>query len=157
VVTGDEQLVNGSDPITRNEVETLRVASVAQQAVLRAEMVELKATLRADIVELKSDVRLLDQGGTRGIGGVQSSITDVVKDVADLKGEIRSLKSDMDNRFESHTKVHEDDRKARIDSDDKRDIALKSSRRFTYTTTIAAIVAMAIVISMLVEVLRTLH
>jgi hypothetical protein len=58
----------------------------------------------------------LDDHGSRGVGTVQAQLTDVIKDVTELKAE-------MNNRFTEHQRQHERD-------EDKRTTARRWSMGF---------------------------
>lgn len=50
--------------------------------------------------QLRSELIRIDDHGTRGIGTIQAQLTEVVKDVTELKGE-------MNSRFREHQRQHE--------------------------------------------------
>lgn len=50
--------------------------------------------------QLRSELIRIDDHGTRGIGTIQAQLTEVVKDVTELKGEVNS-------RFAEHQRQHE--------------------------------------------------
>lgn len=60
---------------------------------------ELWVTQR-EFDQLRGEVTRLDDHGTRGVGIVQQQLTDVIKDVLELKTEISS-------RFAEHQRQHE--------------------------------------------------
>ena len=86
-----------TDDVSRGEFDLLRQIVAANQARLEG----------------------IDLGGTRGVGVVQAQLTDVVKDLVELK-------SDVSARFDAHQRVHDQDERNRA-----------SARRFTVTTTLA--------------------
>jgi hypothetical protein len=62
---------------------------------------------RRELDQLRSDVIRLDEHGTRGVTVVQSQLTDVIRDVVELKAEINS-------RFSDHARQHERDEDQRL-------------------------------------------
>lgn len=50
--------------------------------------------------QLRAEVTRIDDHGTRGIGTIQTQLTEVVKDVTELKSEVNS-------RFAEHQRQHE--------------------------------------------------
>lgn len=85
------------------------------EPVSRAEFGMLAATVSENARRLDT----IDQGGTRGVGVVQQQLMD-------LKGDVTELRT----RFEAHEGDHKDEAKARL-----------SSRRWAWSTAIAALVA----------------
>ncbi len=62
---------------------------------------------RRELDLLRAELMRLDDHGTRGVGVVQSQLTDVIKDVVELK-------SEMTSRFAEHSRLHERDEDRRI-------------------------------------------
>lgn len=81
----------------------------------------------------------IDDHGTRGVTGLQAQMTEVVKDLAELK-------ADVNARFEAHTRQHDQDRRERV-----------TGRRWLIGTGIAGLMAMSAVAGLLVEVLMHVH
>lgn len=94
---------------------------------------------RRELDQLREDVRRLDEHGTRGIGVVQAQLTDVVKNLAEMKSEVNT-------RFEAHQRVHDRDEQARV-----------SGRRWMIATTATMLGGLAGVLGLLVEILQHLH
>jgi hypothetical protein len=103
---------------------------VSDDLVTRGEFELLRQMVSANETRIAS----IDQSGTRGVGIVQQQLTDVVKDLVELKAE-------MNARFDAHMKTHEQDERDRV-----------SARRYTLTTVIAAL---AIIVGLLLNI--TLH
>ena len=99
---------------------------------------DLPAT-RREVDILRDEVHRLDDHGSRGVGAIQTQLTDLVKDLAEMK-------SEMNNRFEAHQRVHDQDHRDRI-----------SGRRWLITTGIAGLVSMATVVGLLIEILSKVH
>lgn len=53
-----------------------------------------------ELDQLRAEVIRIDDHGTRGVGTIQAQLTEVVKDVTELKGE-------MNSRFREHQQQHE--------------------------------------------------
>jgi hypothetical protein len=66
---------------------------------------DVYATQR-EVDQLRAEIVRIDDHGTRGIGVVQTQLTDVIKDVTELKAE-------MNARFSSHQQQHDRDETAR--------------------------------------------
>jgi hypothetical protein len=103
---------------------------VTDDLVTRGEFELLRQMVTTNETRLAS----IDQGGTRGVGIVQSQLTDVVKDLVELKADINA-------RFDAHMKTHEQDERDRV-----------TARRYTLTTIIAA---MAVIVGLLLNI--TVH
>jgi hypothetical protein len=94
-----------------------------EEMVTRRELDILRA--QADEKHREQDMRLaaLDQGGSRGVIGLQVQLQDLTK-------EVTRLRADMDHRFDAHEQEHKDDSRARV-----------VSRRWLTGSIIAAIAA----------------
>ena len=98
--------------------------------VTRGEFELLKQIVASNQARLEG----IDSGGTKGVAVVQSQLTDVVKDLAELKGEV-------DKRFDAHMREHALEAQARI-----------AARRWAIGTAIAGL---AIIVTLLLNI--TLH
>ena len=94
---------------------------------------------RREVDMLRDDLHRMDSEGTRGIGGIQIQMTDLVKDVAELKTE-------MSARFAAHQRVHDQDHTDRV-----------TGRRWLIGTGVAGLAAMAAVMAMLYDILQHIH
>ncbi len=74
---------------------------------------------RRELDLLRADLVRLDEYGGRGFGQIQSQLTDVIKDVVELKSELTS-------RFAEHSRLHERD-------EDQRTSARRWSLAFAVT------------------------
>lgn len=92
-----------------------------------------------ELDQLRDELHRLDDHGSRGVGVIQAQLTDLVKDLTELK-------VNVDTRFDAHQRVHDQDRRERI-----------SGRRWFIGTAIAGLTGFAAVIGLLVEVLRQVH
>jgi hypothetical protein len=88
---------------------------------------------------LRAELHRLDDHGSRGIGSIQTQLTDLVKDVTELKTEVNS-------RFDSHQRVHDQDKIDRI-----------NGRRWLIATIIGAAASIAGLYFMMVQVLQSIH
>jgi hypothetical protein len=95
----------------------------------------LRDQVRANQLRLND----IDDHGTKGVASLQVQLTELVKDVLELKG-------DMNTRFTSHEKVHETDVKNRV-----------SGRRWLIGTGIAGILSLATVVGLLFDILTHIH
>lgn len=113
--------------------------------------------LRQMVAASSSRLDSIDTSGTRGVGVVQAQLTDVVKDLADLKSEVNTrfhevglrfdaMTADVDGQFTDHRRVHEQERRDRV-----------SARRWIIGTGLAGVASMSAVIGLLVEILRHVH
>lgn len=97
------------------------------------------AASRREVDLLREDLHRIDAHGSRGVGVLQNQLTELVKDLTEMK-------ADLSTRFEAHQRVHDQDHADRI-----------SGRRWLITTGIAGLAAMGTVIAMLADVLSHLH
>lgn len=91
---------------------------------------------RREVDQLREDLRRIDEHGTRGIGVLQTQLTDVVKNVTEMKAEVNA-------RFEAHQRVHDRDEQLRI-----------SGRRWTIATAATMLGGLATTLGLLVDVLQ---
>ena len=90
--------------------------------------------LQAIVAQVQARIEGVDSGGTKGVAVVQAQMTDVVRDLAELKAEV-------DKRFDVHLAQH---------AQDTRDRA--AARRWAVGTYLAAL---AIIVTLLLNI--TLH
>src|SRR5258708_26067490 len=87
------------EPVTRREVDMLKVASDVEHARIWAK------------------IESLDDHGSRGMGTLTTRMDGLIRDVADLKAEAKTdvgeLKTEMGARFEIHEKVQSQDTQSR--------------------------------------------
>ncbi len=57
---------------------------------------------RREVDQLREELRRLDDHGSRGVGSIQAQLTEVVRDLAELK-------ADTGIRFAEHLRHHEQD------------------------------------------------
>lgn len=97
------------------------------------------AASQREVDILRDELHRLDDHGSRGVGVIQTQLTDLVKDMTEMK-------SEMNSRFEAHQRVHDQDHNDRI-----------SGRRWLIGTGIAGIAAMAALVAMMWDVLQHVH
>ena len=97
------------------------------------------AATQREVDILREEVHRLDDHGSRGVGAIQAQLTDVVRDITELKAE-------MSTRFEAHQRVHDQDHRDRV-----------QGRRWLIGTAIAGLVAMAAALTLLVDILGHVH
>lgn len=113
--------------------------------------------LRQMVGTTQTRLETIDGTGTKGVAVVQAQLVDVVKDLADLKGEVNSrfaevglrfdgMKADVDGQFTAHRRVHEQEARDRI-----------TGRRWLVGIGLAGLASMSAVITLLVDVLGHLH
>jgi hypothetical protein len=88
----------------------------------------------------------IDRDGTRGVMALQAQLTDTIKDITELKTELHSFKGETSRWFEKHSNQHQQDMRDRT-----------SGRRWMIGTAIAGMLAMAAVLTLLVQVLQNVH
>ena len=96
-------------------------------------------SMRRDLDRLAARVDQMDQHGTRGVTAIQVQITDLVKDLAELKGETRAWQ-------EAHSAAHAQEARDRV-----------MGRRWLIGTGIAGIVAMATAVGLLIDIAAHVH
>lgn len=72
------------------------------------------AMLRDELRAVQARVDVIDQGGTRGVSGVAVQLTEVIKDVADVRAELRADVKDLRGDLANHRAEHEADARARV-------------------------------------------
>ena len=81
----------------------------------------------------------MDRDGTRGVAVLQAQLTDLAKDMAELKGESRTWQ-------QAHESQHQADAAERV-----------SGRRWLVTTAIAGLASMAAAIGLLIDIAAHVH
>lgn len=99
---------------------------------------DLPAT-RREMDMLRDELHRLDDHGSRGVGVMQTQMTDLVKDVTELKSEVNQ-------RFEAHRIEHEKAARERV-----------VGRRWLVGTGIAGLTAMTAMLALLFEILAKVH
>jgi hypothetical protein len=94
---------------------------------------------RRDFDRLSARVDAIDREGSRGVAVLQTQMTDLAKDVAELKGEASSWQA-------THERAHQAEARDRI-----------SGRRWLVTTGIAGLAAMATAIGLLIDIAAHIH
>lgn len=94
---------------------------------------------RREVDQLRDRIERIDDHGTRGVGALQTQVTDLVKDIAELK-------ADLNTRFEAHQRVHDQDHADRI-----------SGRRWLIATGLAGVSTMGGILALLWDILQHLH
>lgn len=107
-----------------------------EEMTTRREFDAEKFATRREFDQLLVRVDSMDQGGTRGVVAIQVQITDMVKDMTELK-------LDMGHRFEAVDIKFEDQRQERV-----------SSRRWLVSIGVAGIASMTAVIALLLTILH---
>lgn len=97
------------------------------------------AASQREVDQLRAELNRLDDHGTRGTQALLVQLTELVKDISEMKSEVNA-------RFESHQKVHDQDHKDR-----------QESRRWAIMAAITFIGVMAAVIGLLVDIAGKLH
>lgn len=96
-------------------------------------------SLRRDLDRLTARVEQMDQGGTRGVGVLSAQVTDLAKDLVELKTETRGYEA-------AHQLEHEKERSARV-----------AGHRWLITTSLASLAALATAVGVLLDVAAHLH
>lgn len=90
---------------------------------------------RREVDLLRDEVHRLDDHGTRGVAAMQIQVTDLIKDVLDLR-------SDMNSRFTEHQRQH-------VESEATR----RAGRRWLIGTVIATLVLLVAILGLLLQVI----
>jgi len=101
--------------------------------MLKMDSIDIPAS-RREVDQLREELHRLDDHGSRGVGTLQSQVTDLIKDLTELK-------ADVNNRFEKHEKEHQDEKQNRI-----------IARRWLAGFAITLIVALLAVIGLLLQI-----
>lgn len=109
-------------------------------------MTEEPYATRRELDMVIARVDSLDRDGTRGVLALQAQLTDAVKDVTELKADLTGFKKDTQKWFEKHGEQHDQDLKDRT-----------SGRRWMIGTAIAGLLALAAVLTLLVQVFQSVH
>jgi hypothetical protein len=94
---------------------------------------------RREVDQLREDLHRLDEHGTRGVSAMQVQLTDLLKDVIELK-------TDVGVRFDAHEREHDKDEDKRV-----------QARRWLIGAGIAGAASVAAVVGLLIDVLSHLH
>lgn len=108
---------------------------VSQESPSRGEFEMLKQM----VADTRARLNSIDDTGTKGVAVVQSQLTEVVKDLTELKADVTA-------RFTAHQTVHETDQRERRDG-----------RRWLVGISLTGIATMVAVIGLLIGVLTSLH
>ncbi len=123
---------------------------MANEAVTRREVDMLKTAADIEHAKIWTRIESLDDHGSRGVQLLTARVDGLIRDVADLKLEVKtdvaSLQVDMEKQFDNHQNVHDKDIQDR-----------KESRKFRITAAVAAVTAVAAIIGMLIEILKSIH
>ncbi len=93
------------------------------------------AASQRELDQLRNDLRRIDDGGTRGVAAVQIQLTEAIKDIADLRGDMRA-----------HEQVHERATAAQV-----------TGRRWAVGATIAAGSMLIAMLGLLVDIAGHIH
>lgn len=97
------------------------------------------AASQREVDILRERVEAIDAHGTRGIGAIQLQVTELIKDVTELRADTRTWQ-------EGHGRQHAADQRDRV-----------TGRRWLIGTAIAGIVAMAAILGLLLDITSRLH
>lgn len=95
--------------------------------------------LKQLVADTRARLNSIDDTGTKGVAVVQSQLTEVVKDLTELKGDVAT-------KFTAHEIVHEKDQQERRDG-----------RRWLIGISLTMITTMVAVIGLLIGVLTNLR
>jgi hypothetical protein len=98
-----------------------------------------RAASQREVDQLRGDIRRLDEHGTRGVQALLVQLTEVVKDMSEMKSEVNA-------RFDAHQRIHDQDHKER-----------QEGRRWFFMAAVTFIGVMAAVIGLLVDIAGKLH
>ena len=113
-------------------------------------MSEVTATefqMLRDQVRANADrISQIDQGGTRGVAVVGVQVSEVIKDVADVRAELRADVAELRATLEQHDRRHDQENQARV-----------TGRRWALGFAAAGAASIATIIGMLVTIAQHLH
>jgi hypothetical protein len=115
---------------------------MTDQAVSRGEFDLLRQMVGATAARVEN----IDGSGTKGVIVVQAQLADVVKDLAELKSDELRRAHEVNERFDAHARVHEQDQHDRV-----------TGRRWLVGIGVAGIGSMGAVLTLLIDVLAHLH
>jgi hypothetical protein len=95
--------------------------------------------LKDMVTATNARVENIDSYGTRGVAVVQTQLTEVVKDLSELK-------ADVNSRFAAHEKQHELEKSER-----------RSSRRWAIGTSIGFGAALAAILATVLDIMNHVH
>jgi hypothetical protein len=110
--------------------------------------------LKDGVAALGRRISDIDNNGTRGVQSIQVQMTEIVKDISELKVDVNNLKVEVkqdvsnlkdsvDRRFLAHGESHIQEAKDRV-----------KGRRWVIGTMIAAVLALCAVITLLVYLIQ---
>lgn len=102
--------------------------------------------LREQVNESARRIDAIDQGGTRGVAVVGVQVAEVIKDVADVRTELRADVADMRRALAAHEAKHEKEARQRV-----------NGRRWALGFAIAAGTTLAAILSVVIETAATIH
>ena len=117
-----------------------RLGSMSE--VTRDEFMMLRDQVKANAARIEA----MDQGGTRGVAVVGVQVAEVIKDVADVRQELRAEMQDMRGQLAKHEEKHETEARSRA-----------AARRWAWTFAAGAGAALAAILTVLVDVASHLH
>ena len=94
---------------------------------------------RREVGQLRADINRIDDHGTRGVGALQAQMTGFAADLAELKAGVAA-------QLSAHQRVHDQDHLDRV-----------SGRRWFVGTGFTALLVMATVIGLLIDIARHTH
>lgn len=97
-------------------------------------MTEDSPATRREVDQLREELHRIDDHGTRGVTAMQVQVTDLIKDVLDLK-------NDVNSRFQAHQDAHDTAERER-----------RSGRRWLLSTVIAALVVLVAILTLLLQI-----
>ena len=110
--------------------------------VTRDEFMMLRDQVQANAARIEA----IDQGGTRGVAVVGVQVAEVIKDVADVRLELRAEMTDMRTQMARHEEKHETEARSRA-----------ASRRWAWGFAAASGTALAAILTVLIDVAAHLH
>lgn len=69
---------------------------------------------RHEFDQLIARVSAIDAHGTRGIAPLSVQLTEVIKDVNDVRSDLRDAKRELEQRFDRHAQQHEEEEARRV-------------------------------------------
>ena len=102
--------------------------------------------LRDQVKANAERISAIDQGGTRGVAVVGVQVTEVIKDVADVRAELRADVAELRDTLERHNDRHDQENRSRL-----------AGRRWALGFAAAAAASVVTIVSLLINIAQHLH
>lgn len=97
---------------------------------------------RREVDQLRAELTRLDDHGSRGVGAIQLQLTELVKDITEVRNDVANVKTDVGARFDAH---HQEHQQAARDQ--------RQGRRWLIGIGLTAVLAMCALVTMVADLL----